>query len=210
MQVKHSLRVSKVISLVRPGSVFADCSELPLFNFIKAVTTGDLVWLVKSGHPSNERLEKAWHEISNEYSELSDSKQASYLLTLLKDFHSLPLKIEIIQAIVDRMRINHDPELAKRLNRLGFRFSYAPGDSLKRELDLTITQAKSLVVKYENTKANLQKLNSEGEPAQQSDFDDLLAELSKYMGYRLDPKSMSVSEFCAIVKKFKRENKPKK
>lgn len=116
----------------------------------------------------------------------------------------------IIQAIVDQFRKGHDAELAKRLNQLGFRFSYAPGDKFQRELELTITQAKSLVVKYENAKANLEKLNSDGEPAKPGDFDEMLSELSKYMGFRLDPKVIMVAEFCAIVKSFKRDNKPKK
>jgi hypothetical protein len=79
---------------------------------------------------------------------------------------------------------------------------------MERDLKLTITQSKSLVVRFNDLNTDLERI-SKSEKSEANDYDAILSELSKYQGYRLDPKQITVSEFCAIVKRFKKDNKVK-
>jgi len=127
---------------------------------------------------------------------------------MLREYYSIPNKIQIIETIVQSLANYYDPAMIALLRQLGFRHKYEP-ETLSRDLQLTITQSKSLVVRWNDLFTDLQKATS-GDKSEPNDYDLILAELSKYMGYRLDPKIIMVSKFCAIVKKFKKENKPKK
>lgn len=165
--------------------------------------------MVKSGFPTQEQLNDAWDTLFSEFTVLSESKQSNYLLSLLKEYYAIPNKITIIETIVNALRDRYDPELIRLLRTLGFRHKYDPHGDYIRDLQLTITQSKSLVVRWNDLNTDL-KNATEGEKQEANDYDMILSELSKYQGYRLDPKSITVSEFCAIVKRFKKENKPKK
>lgn len=193
----------------KPSSCFTSCYDLSLFLFVKVLTTSETKWLIRSGNPSTEQLKEAWEKIFDEYSELSENKQHNYLLTLLREYYAIPNKLTIIQTIVDNLAVKYDPELIAMLRQLGFRHSYSP-DTIVKDLKLTVTQSKGLILKYRALYDDLERLQTADSKAEPNDFDLILSELSKYQGYRLDPKQIMVSEFCAIVKNFKRDNKPKK
>lgn len=108
------------------------------------------------------------------------------------------------------MRERFDADLVRLLRTLGFRHKYDPeSESYIRDLQLTITQSKTLVVRWNDLNTDIANATKE-ETNEANDYDGILSELSKYQGYRLDPKLITVSEFCAIVKRFKKENKVKK
>lgn len=194
---------------LKSASYYSSCSDLPLSVFIQVLTTSETKWLIKSGKPSKIQLKEAWEKIFDEYSNLSENKQQNYLLNLLREYYSIPNKLHIIQTIVDNLAVRYDAELIRLLREMGFRHSYSP-ETFERDLKLTVTQAKGLVLKYRSLYDDLEKLQSQDSKAEPSDYDLILSELSKYQCYRLDPKQITVSEFCAIVNRFKRDNKPKK
>lgn len=190
------------------GTCFTSCNDLTLYLFIQVLTTGEQRYLIRSGKPSKEQLKAAWEQIFSEYTELSENKQGNYLLTLLREYYSIPNKIQIIQTIVDELAKGYNKDLIEKLRLLGFRHQYTE-ETYIRDLKITVTQAKGLILKYQNLYNDLERLQSQDSKADPSDYDLILSELSKYQGYRLDPKVITVSEFCAIVKRFKQENKPK-
>jgi len=189
--------------------IYQSCTELPLYLFIKVLTTGELIHLVQRGKPKKEQLKEAWDKIFAEYSALSENKQNNYLLSLLRDYYSIPNKIVIIQTIVDELSKGYNKELTDKLRELGFRHAYRP-ETYMQDLKITVTQAKGLILKYKTCYDDLERLQEKNSKAEPTDYDLILSELSKYQGYRLDPKQITVSEFCAIVKRFKQDNKPKK
>lgn len=190
------------------GTCYTSCNDLTLYLFIQVLTTGEQRWLTKSGKPTKEQLKSAWDQIFSQYTEVSESKQTNYLLSLLREYYSIPNKIQIIQTIVDNLSKRYDPDLIAKLRLLGFRHPYTE-ESYMRDLKITVTQAKGLILKYRTLYDDLQKIQSDDSKADPNDYDLILSELSKYQGYRLDPKIITVAEFCAIVKRFKQENKPK-
>ncbi|MHB9057110.1 MAG: hypothetical protein ACYC2P_13350 [Paludibacteraceae bacterium] len=196
----------KSISRLSLASYFDNCSDLSLYLFVKVLTTGEHKWLIKSGNPTKEQLKEAWEQIFDEYSRLSENKQQNYLLNLLREYYSIPNKLTIIQTIVDNLALRYDPNLIALLRQMGFRHSYSP-ETFVNDLKLTVTQAKGLILKYKSLYEDLEKLQKQDNKVEPNDYDLILSELSKYQGYRLDPKTITVSEFCAIVKRFKLDNK---
>lgn len=203
-------KVSSLISKIGLGSCFNSCSELPLYNFIKILTNKDYRNLIRFGYPSKTELSRAWELIFSEYNNISENKQSTYLLTLLREYYSIPNKLAIIQTIVDNLALRHDPDLVSCLRALGFRHKYEPGDGLLNDLKITVTQAKGLMLKYRALYDDLERLQQKSKDAEPNDYDLILAQLSKWQGFRIDTKKTTVSEFVAIVKLFKEDNKPKK
>lgn len=199
----------KFINHLIPSSHYSTCSDLSLYLFVKVLTTSETKWLIKSGKPTDKQLKEAWDKIFAEYSLLSENKQQNYLLNLLREYYTIPNRLAIIQTIVDNLAIKYDEDLINLLRQLGFRHSYTP-DTMSKDLQLTVTQSKGLILKHRALYDDLERLQSTSTKAESNDYDIILSELSKYQGYRLDPKQITVSEFCAIVKNFKRDNKPKK
>jgi hypothetical protein len=166
--------------------------------------------LIRSGRPTADQLQDAWDSIFSEFQILSDNKQSNYLLGLLREYYSIPNKITIIEAIIGSLQSRYEPELIRLLRDMGFRHKYDPeSDSYARDLQLTITQSKSLVIRWNDLTSDIKRLE-EGNKKNQteaSNYDVILSELSRFQGYRLDAKVISVAEFCAVVKMFRKEAK---
>jgi hypothetical protein len=199
--------LSKLISKLSLASYSDKCDDVSLYIFLKVLTSGNNSLLIKRGFPTKEELTEAWESIFSEFTTLSDNKQSNYLLSLLREYYSIPNKIVIIETIVQALSERYDPELIRLLRSMGFRHKYEP-ETMAMDLQLTVTQSKSLVVRWNDLNTDLEKVGK-SEKSEANDYDAILSELSKYQGYRLDPKQITVSEFCAIVKRFKKDNKVK-
>jgi hypothetical protein len=204
-----SKNISKVKQALSFGKTYQNCAELPLDNFIKIASSGDLKHLVVFGFPTKAQLVLAWDAILSEYLVLSNSPQQNFMLTCMKEITTLSNKIEIIQALVDHLALHYHEGMVINLKLLGFRFKYNPEnkEQYHKDLQLTVTQSKSLLIRLEQKKKDLNLLRSK-ESGSDADYDSVLTELSKFQGYRLNPKDVTVSEFLAILKRFKEANQP--
>lgn len=202
------LRVKQVLLSVN-SKIYQSCSELPLFNFIKVLVTGELKYLIIKGRPSNESLASAWDNIFNEYTTLCGGLQQNHILLLLKEIAVTQNKLIIIQAIIDQLSKQYNSDLADMLRALGFRRKFDPQnrEEYTNDLKLTVSQAKTLMVRLEQRKAELNNMRS-GNEVKESDYDSLIAELSKFQGYRIHTKEIMVSEFISIFNNYKKSLKP--
>lgn len=186
----------------------SSCNQLTISAFIYIITSNDLSPL---GGGISKR-EYAWQLIWAEYTELTGDKKSNHLLSLMKEFYVSQHKIAIIQTIVDAICERHDDGLTAQLRVLGFRFKFdiSQPEQYRKDLERTVTQSKSLIVRLNNAYNELQKLNNDNSKATPSDFDLIMAELSKFQGYRIDPNICTVSEYCAILNSFRRQQKATK
>lgn len=177
--------------------------------FIKAIVQNDYSGLIKSGKPPEGALRSAWETLFDEYLSLSGDSHISTLLALLKEIAILTNKLTLIEMIVQQLAVKHNPGLAEQLRKLGFRFQYEDNENLMRELELTITQSKAHLLTLNQNKAELEELRAnQGSAATEMDYEMQLSELSKFQGYELDPDKVTVSRYCAILKRFKNFYKP--
>lgn len=191
--------------MVNFGKRYTSCSEMPLYNFIKVIVTNELKWVSAYGFHTREQLEKSWEAIFEEYMTLSKDTSQNYLLSLIKEITFLTYKLNIIQVIVDELAKGHDEKFVKLLQGLGFRFKFDPdnAEQYAKDLKLTVSQSKAMLIKIKDSEHKLSEMKKENKPVNEGEYDIFLSELSKFQGYRIDPKVFTVSEFVAVVNRFK-------
>lgn len=189
------------------GVIYKSCHDLPLSVFIKIMTTGDAKYLIKRGYFTKKYVSNAWDNISQEYIELSGNKTQKVILSMVKDISQLKGKLFIVQAIVDRLSVSYDPDLVRMLISLGFNNRYNPEnkESYIQDLKRTITKAKSMLVQISEKEKSLSAIQSGNEKSTASDYENYIAQLSKYQGYFIDPKNTTVAQFIAIVNRHRIE-----
>ena len=175
---------------------------MPLFNFIKIVTTGDLVWLGEVDSP-----QQVWQSIFMDYLDIMPSKNSVYVRQITGEIEHLKTKIDIIQTMLNRLRVSYLPELIPILNEYGFYYAFTP-DTMFEDLQNVTAECQQFVVQ-KGVKEGEYKRFIEGQAkdeAKETDFDEILADLSKHQGYHLRSKDLSVSEFVAIFNQYKKQS----
>jgi hypothetical protein len=168
----------------------------------------DLKWLIIHGEPTQEQLTDAWDNIFTEYSDICPTTNSTYIVQITREIKHLETKIAIIQAIIDRFKISYMPELVLILNEYGFYYDFTP-ETMLSDLQSVIAECSMFVVQKGVKEGELKRFfeGQKGEWASENDYDETLSELSKFQGYHLKSKELTVSEFCAIFNRFKRQNK---
>jgi len=188
----------KRTSAKQRGLYFDSCTELPLYNLIKIIVTKDLKWLIKEGNPTN--LETAWANIYSEYCEISGDQTGGYVLDLSKEISYLTNRLTHVQKLVDMLLIRRNEDWISILqNELGFKFSYS---DLEKDLKRTVTLAKSDLVKLQKKQSEYDSLNKPGKETTEQDYTKTLQVLSKFQGYQVRAKDITVSEYVEMIKDY--------
>jgi len=193
-------------------SIYRSCSELPLFNFIKIVVRGEMEYLYSEPAHRNKsevELSEVWETIFDEYNELSGNKSSDHILNLIKQVTVINGKLFVITSAVSILENSYSEAMIGVLRRHGFRYSYTP-ESMQRDLKLTLSSAKKLVIQRQEAERELGELNksSDGE-VKEEDFYKLLRQLSKFNGFHIDAKTTTVLEFLKDIELFNSENSSK-
>jgi hypothetical protein len=186
------------------NTCFNTCNEVVLSAFIKAIVKQDYSGLIKSGSPSENELSTAWDKVFNEYLTISGDTHISTLLALLKSIAILKSKIILVEIIVNEMAAQHNPCLAEHLRSYGFRFQYEDGPELRRELEITITQSKALLLLLQQDEAELTELRKdEDSAATEQDYQSQLSALEEFKGHSINEDTYTVARYCADIKRMK-------
>lgn len=169
------------------------CATLPMAKFVKCIVKSE--YDVVGG-------EDAWNKIFDEYLTLSDDGSISQLLALLKSIAILTNKIQLVETIVNTMANKPIPELADQLRAMGFRFSY--GENLQQDLQATINQAKSWLLKLQQDQKELEELRkSDGKAATEQDYEMQYSAIEQFKGVGIDPEKYTVGRYIADIKRMK-------
>lgn len=179
-------------------SVYKDCSELPLWNFIEIVVTGDLKHLQISGECPN--LPEVWEQIHNEYAEISQNLSSVHGLNTAIDIVYYTEKLRITHLCVNHLLLKRSEILIDILRDNGFNYKFNDLDGdLKRVItrsktdELQLSQAK---LKYDN----LQLTNK----STRLEWRQRLSQLAKFQGVsHINSALISVIDFVALEKEFK-------
>ena len=145
-----------------------------------------------------------WDAIFNEYLSISGDTHISTVLELMKSITMIENKLFLIQTCVDQLAIKHHEGLAEQLKALGFRFEYADGPDLMRELEITVTQSKGYLIQLNQDKAELEQLRKdEGGKATAQDYEKQYSAIEEFKGCSIDPNTYMVSRYAADVARMK-------
>lgn len=197
---------------------YTDCSQLPLLNFIKVLTTDDKSWLmIKRGwvFRNNKELENIWDNIFMEYTELSQDKQGSHIFGLIKELTTVKNRLDQIQNSISALFKIYEAGIGldkfqplinnlKSLAGVSFKFSE---ETLLEDLKKTETVAKKYVVQYEETLAEYQKIaKSEQSKATEKDYYEQMAFISDNLnGVNIDPKTTTVLQYIGYINHIKQK-----
>lgn len=197
--------------MIRARKTYTSCSELPLYNFIKIVVHDDLNWLY-SEHRTvlnrNTDLQPVWENIFAEYTTISNNTQSKHVFALTKEITVINNKLYIIQCAVDYLAKVYDERLCIMLRKMGFRYRFTP-ETLEKDLKLTISSAKSMIIRKQEAEADYAKLNQSDKKVTEDDFYGLVREISRFNRFPIDARKTSVTEFVKDINAFNIVNKPK-
>lgn len=191
--------------------IYKDCSELPLYNWVKIAVTGDFKWLVKTGEtPPN--IAEHYHVIYAEYQSLIKDTRSSKEMTLKIDMAKLANRIDHIQVCIQQLKIGRDEDIIRILRTpapdgLGFgRLNY---NILERDIKLTETYLQSDIVRYKQRKAQYDALLGEVTKGQagEADFYQQISTLEKWKGSAIDVRTYTLIHWVADLNNLKAEIK---
>jgi len=175
-----------------PKELINTCSKCSMAKFVDCLVNG------------NTHVVDNWESIFNEYLSISGDTHISTILELLKSITMIENKLTLIQLCVDRLADGYHVGLADQLRSLGFRFKYEDGPDLRRELEITVTQSKSMLIQLEQEKAELETLRkSDGEKATIQDYELQYSAIEEFKGCVIDPDAYMVSRYVADIKRMK-------
>lgn len=188
------------------GSCFRDCSEMPLYNWVKLCISGDLQWIVKEGSPDN--IETHYEALYNEFLTINKDPSTDYIFNIRKELHTLNAEIFIIESIVSFLRNTRNEELINILKNPPFNFRLAYKD-LDKDLDRTLSLAKARIGKLklkESQYLELQKKES-GKATTEADWYENIQYVGQWLGYQINTKKTSVLEYVVNLNSFKEASK---
>ncbi|MDR1553889.1 MAG: hypothetical protein LBS69_10595 [Prevotellaceae bacterium] len=174
-------------------NISSKCSEVTLDAFIDCLLNGNLQRLAKT-EATEAELQAAWEQLYTEYCEMSGDRQHVYYFTLYRAMYYLKLKLHLAQSLL----LLENPE---QLEQLGYKGG-AKQIIAKIKFDTVNLQAKE----KELTKLTDKQTGT----IKESDFDDWIVSVGKYLGYQIRRKEMLLSEFLSANKAMIRENEVKR
>lgn len=195
------------IARVEPFELYKDCSELPLYNWIKLAITNDYKWLIKSGHTIND-LSEHYHLMHEEYTSLVKDVRSTQELKLKISITTIANRIDHITVCINQLRIKRDERLIEILqNDLGFhKLTY---EDLYKDLDLTETLMRSDIVKFQQKKQQYEKMLEDMADGNngEADFYSQIQIIAKWLGFGIDVYKTSLMQYVSYLNALKLEIK---
>jgi len=193
---------------------YKDCSELPVLNFIKLLTKGDLRQLFSDNDSWRLRpdLQAIWDNIFMEYTELMPDAQGSYIFGLVKEMNVIKSKLSLIQPCVDMLSKTKDLSNKKptidTLKSLCGVFLTFTEETIRNDLKSCVNIAKRFVIEYEELYNEYRKLaTNEQSKASEIDYMEQIAAIKAIEGVSFDIRTTSTLEYIAYMKNIKAKQK---
>jgi hypothetical protein len=183
---------------------------MPMNRFILCVS-GDLTGVIKTARfkvPLS-ILKQAWDNIFFEYIDLTKSPSNQRLLSIMKELTALEVEKNIITQSLAVLKYKTNQRIVDNIKKLGYSFN---SDEYTKSSKKLLSQFKTKDLRIQELKEELAKSESNAAKSneeQELNYHALFAEFSKFQGYRLDPKDITVSEYIAILNSYQAETKQK-
>jgi len=200
---------SSLLRGTKQTMLYTRCSQTPLDVFIDALVNKNLDRLVIYGKATHKQISDAWELLFTEYCEISGSPQYQRLVNLSREIGGLQSKLLSISLCTKVLSYRYSSKCITTLRRFGYiyKFNLQDPESYIRDIKAVVTKSKSVQIALDQSLADYDKLmkESNGKNLSEDYFQKALVELSKFMGFRINAKEVTVSEYVAIVKRREKE-----
>lgn len=198
--------------MIYDRKTFSGCNDLPLYNFIKIVVFNETKWLYSEKKTSINRnlkethLQAIWETIYSEYTNISNNPQSGQIMALISEITNLNISIEFIGVLCDHLELYRSEELIAILRTYGFMYPFSE-NSMESDIKLTRSSAKRMMIKKMDAEKEYIKLNKTEKEVTEVEFNGIIAQLSKFMSFRIDPKIATVMDFVNYMECLRLETK---
>ena len=175
-----------------------DIEKLSFAKFIKCMVHNNIPVLREAGEPTGHQLFHAWITILSSYYTLIKSKDQLKYIRMVAKMESYNLKITVVTALCEALRIWYEPKLVSALKKWGYKMSYSE-ETLFADLDRTLIELSNdnfklvkLRAEYDRDHANKKK---KGEAPTKEYYMKILYAIEKHRQQRYPPDSITVYEF---------------
>lgn len=165
--------------------------------------------LVKYGNAPVKQINEAWEDLFTDYCELLNLPQYSRMVNLTKEIGSLQSKMLCINLCIRVLSVRYSYKCVQILRRFGYNYKFSISDpqGYWKDLETVIKKSKSSELALDRALNEYKTLfsSTEEKAPTYEVFQNNLIELSKFMGYRVNPKEVTVSEYVSIIKRRDKE-----
>jgi len=200
----------KIISLLLKNTN-KTCDKVLLSDFIECTTYRSysklkrLKWL----YTPKFVLQQTWTILFEEYCTLSRNSGYEAFYEGMQKVYKLDAKLLAITCAVNALSKAYDQKCVDILRSFGYayRFNWKDKKEYTQNLNKVISKCKSIAIERDREKVRFEALAKEGKKQDPGVdyFQISLITLSKYMGYRLNPKEITVAEFCGMTAGYEKE-----
>ena len=147
-------------------------------------------------------IKRVWASIREEYAKLSGNDDYINGLELAREIASAVIRLNIIHGCLHVLRAVHSEKMIGVLSKLGYKYN---NESLPKFVENVARRAKMIEAEIDSKRKQLDAL-SRSSATGNSDFTSALVTLSRFVGYRVDPRRTLVTEFLSIKRQFEKES----
>ncbi|WP_430897627.1 MULTISPECIES: hypothetical protein [unclassified Paraflavitalea] len=169
--------------------------------------------MVIEGNADLNTLSSVWNDIYLEFVDLMSTGETEYVMELRRRINIASIEIEEIESILFCLSFKPYPKLINKLRDHGY---YNEFDIVNPEQYMESLKAveQSLASKRFQLEQDLKELKGYVEQQMNKEmdmefFDSMVIRLSKYFGFMIDEKTVTVSKFVRMIKEFTKNSKPK-
>jgi hypothetical protein len=193
----------------KPVAVIVDSiTDLMLSDFIVCLTKQNYSCLAKGNiEATEEQLSSAWDNIYNQYiDETDDSEQKAYV-NLSKEAAVLEIKIQIIQACIEVLRLEHRAEIVEELRQwmpVFEKFDPADREQYLKDIQAVEMRSAEFGVDLRHIQHELAEVTPEdSEPVSAMSFEKVLTQLEMHRKYKIDKFTTTVASFAFMLKDYR-------
>ena len=193
----------------QPTALYHFCSQLPLDIFIECLVDSNYTRLAIKGTPSAKELAAAWDAIHIEYLELNQGNETIYSIRLQSEISLLSDEIQRVEEIIFLLSPamlplcgGREQELVDMLRYYGYKQTIDFNSDYTRTLNAIKNRLNPKKLRLDariNELTDYMKTQASGKPDRKV-FETNLTRMSRFQGYPIRAKDITVSEYVMIFK----------
>lgn len=186
-------------------SLYHRCDHLKLYKFIKVICDDDLGTLRKHPFISRAMVLKAWSMISKEYSVLSGDIAYQTSLKLYKDIAREEGKLLLVISCLGVLTRRYSESCIRKLVDLGYNYKFDSNipESYQNDIEKVSKNIRMVKIELARKRIEFDKYRSGERRTKKEDFVLSLLKLSKFMGYRINEKVVTVAEYILMSRQYR-------
>lgn len=179
--------------------IFLSIEDMPIYNFDKALTTGNMSYLVLKWDERKEikyikGAKERWEEIYNQYCEKSANNETLTQYALMNEISYLEMRYLSVVSLIECLCEGYKEELGRALNKWGFVFNIK--GKILPQIDNLKRQLRGAKQKIDVRKSKLKSLK--GDEEKESSLIAQAISLEKILGIKLNIRKDSVDKWIEL------------